>query len=462
MIFLPTLISETTYLQWPGSPVGWLGWFLFLMLLILLGWFWRGYQKGWNARGWGIAAGLFVFELAATLFIGIRIPPGQALPAPGLLTSPVRPALMVFAALPWVLAAGLLGPFASMGLAGLSGLLLALFDTHKPFLFLEYAGMGLIMGVAVNQRYRTLFFRAVRHPVVVSLAIVIMYPAVFVLGVVLGLEGDLPIVFDFGLTRVESATVVVAGSLLLAGVVGEVFVFGMPNVWGNQTALLPSPAEKSLETLSFYFLGPVVALVVVVVTLLGWSLSANLAQDLVEERMEGAGKMAAESIPYVLEVGQNLILQLASDSRLARLEASPLSDLLSQQMRLSPYFQELLVVNAEGKVVGAVPAKEQTGVMFPQEQAAIDLALQGVPIQYYTLHPALGGESARLSFIALVSGNDDRVERVLVGRSEFTSNPFASSIVSNLGSISEIGGEGILVDENGAILFHPNPNLIMT
>src|SRR4051812_841807 len=107
-----SLLSLTPTPFLPASWQSWLGWFVFLGVLIWLIWNWRSYQDSRNARAWQISIVLLVLCLF-NLFLGIRLPAGTSMPQPGIPQETHGPALMLLAALPWLLAGGIVGPIAA-------------------------------------------------------------------------------------------------------------------------------------------------------------------------------------------------------------------------------------------------------------------------------------------------------------------------------------------------------------
>ena len=96
-----------------------------------------------------------------------------------------------------------------------------------------------------------------------------------------------------------------------------------------------------------------------------------------------------------------------------------------------------------------------------KEQVGIELALSGVPIQAYTLQPLEGESTAQISFIAAIFDDTETVQGVLIGRADLGANPFAQPILVSLRSMSGVGGEGFLLDENRRILYHTNESRLM-
>jgi hypothetical protein len=158
-----TLFTNPSYIEQPQGLIGWLGWLVFLGGVVFLLWRWLPYNKKWGGVQWGIFIALLILLPLTNLFLAVRLPAGLALPPPGRPVDPLGPAVVFFAALPWVLAAGLLGPAPAAVLGLISGLLMALWDTHSPFTFLEFALLAALLGVCFHQRYRTLAYRWLRH-----------------------------------------------------------------------------------------------------------------------------------------------------------------------------------------------------------------------------------------------------------------------------------------------------------
>src|SRR5262245_56524194 len=180
MQFVASLLSGLAYV----NSIPWAGWLVWLGLVGLLGvalFHWRGYQSKLDARGWGILGALFFVTLAITLFLGLEFSSGSALPVPGLPEKAPGSTLMIFSAIPWTLAGGLLGPFAAAGLGVLSGLLRTIWDTHSIFTTVELGLMGTVFAVANRQRYRTSIYGLLRQPLVIALVLTLFHAVIFVL-----------------------------------------------------------------------------------------------------------------------------------------------------------------------------------------------------------------------------------------------------------------------------------------
>ena len=463
MEIVVSLLAERPYLNWPQGVLSWAWWLLLLGTIAYLGYRWRAFQKEWNARGMGLFLFLAILVPITSLFLGIRLPVGNALPLPTVIEQPTGPALMIFSAIPWILAGGLLGPGPAALLAALSGTIIGVWDTHSAFTPLEYALIATLFSAAVCQRYRTRFYRALRYPLVAVGVILLMYPLIYVLNTIAIANGPFTIRLDFAVTRVSMASLALGGQLFVAGIVGQLVALGWAQEWGLKTELVPSPAEKSLETRVQYIFGGLIFILAITLMVGDWIVAERAARQMVEERLKNIAETGADGIPFFLETGQNLIQQIAADSRLFETSGDELESVLAVQLRSEPYFRQLYVFDENGEGVTGHPVRDLDSLLLSaEERSAIELALQGVAFQYYAVPPVGGEPTAQVSFIAAIQGPDGDNKGILIGRTDLASNPFTQPLIKNLDSLTEVGGQGILLDEESRILVHPVPELVMT
>ncbi len=85
----------------------------------------------------------------------------------------------------------------------------------------------------------------------------------------------------------------------------------------------------------------------------------------------------------------------------------------------------------------------------------ISAALSGMRAQYYTIPPTSEGENAQVSFItSIIDTQTGSVRGVLIGRSDLIINPLIQPAFSGLKNFAAQGGQGILLDNSGRILYH--------
>lgn len=446
-------------------PLGASGWAAWFGLAALAAWLlWRQARGGWRLarRQWSWFAGLALLTPITMLLVSVRLPASGALPIPAL-GPPAFGALMpLFMALPWMFGVFVLGPVPGALLAALAGLLLATWDTRSPFTPLEFALLAGVFAAALRQPYQTRFFSLLRNPLAAALLAVVVYPLIYLATVMFWAASDPVAALDFGLSRLPAATVAIALPMLLAAIGLQAIEKRLP---ANQDAVdaRPAPAERSLEARLLFALGPVVFLAFLALGALGWWSAGRTAEQLLGERVRASGELAAETVPFLLETGQNLILQLAGDERLADASPETASALLQTHLNSVPYFEQLLLLDTGGNTIAGYPGADVAILQpAPEEAAAAGLAIQGMSLQFITVAPSVeNARSGQLSFIAAVRNDNGQVRGVLIGRTSLSSNPFAQPILQSLQSVNELGGQGLLLDGDGRIILAQTPAAIM-
>ncbi len=433
-----------------------------LVLLYLLLRSWRTFNRLRTRRYWTILAVLAVLTPLASLFIGLRLSPRDSLTLPSIPIDPQGSAMMIFIALPWLLAGGLLGALPAVLLGAASGVFLALWDTHNLFTPLEFGYLALFFTAAVHQRYRTPIFKLLRHPLFTSVLLAAVYPLLALISSATIAEGTLAVRLDYGINRMLPSVLSVGIPLLVAGAFTEVIAGAWPAGWGRPGFLVPSPSERSLQARFLYGTAPLTILLIVLLMIGDWIVAGAAARQILQDRMAGAASLASEGVPYFLEAGQNLIAQIATDPRLYTNDADDLTGILAQDLRSLPFFTQLYVLDRSGKPLAGYPREDYERIQAPpEEQMGVQLTLAGVPFQIYTVPPEDGQRAAQVSFLAALKDENQHVRGVLIGRTQLDVNPFTKPIITSLDSLRGDDGEGFLLDENGRILYHPDPDLLM-
>jgi PAS domain S-box-containing protein len=462
MVIDLTLLGNPYRISQPQELIGWMGWLILLSISLILLIHWRKLNKRWDRLHAGIFISLFLLLFITNIFGVVRLPQLQSLLPPLQALKLEDLALPVLSATAWVLAAGLMGVF-SAGLFGLvSGILLALLLTHNPFTILEYTLLAILLAGAFHQRYRTWVFRFLRRPLFSTALFALFYPLLFILDMTLNAPGTLADRLDVALSQVEAAAIMVAVQLLVAGVVAEGVAILFPRLWGFTGPLEPSPVERRLQSRFLSSLAPLAFILVVGIMAGDWIAAGRAATNMINNRLESSGKMAANTVPSFLEMGQNLIQILAKNPIWTSGTLSEKNILLGDNLRTIPYFSEFYLLDANGRSVTGYPVDDfYSASPSSEEYMGITLALNGMPIQMYTLPPTLGGVSARLSFLAAVYNDQGVRSGVLVGRTELATNPFTESLIISLNSLSDTNGQGMLLDDSGTILYATSSNWVM-
>jgi PAS domain S-box-containing protein len=463
MTALFTLLTSSPSVVLPVGPIGWAGLLILSTLVIYLQWRWRGFNRiKWKGNTWLLFAILAISVPLTSLFLGVRLSLGNALLPPDTMVDPAGSAAMLFAAVPWALAAGLLGPLPAALLALIAGIVKTLWHTHNLFTPLELALVATLFSAAVCQRYRTPFFRALQHPLVAALLLALLYPLIGIATALASTQGELVNRLDYATSNLLSMALAMGIELLIAGLSAEVVALTSPAAWRGDAPLIVAPEERSLQTRFIYNLAPLALLLILALLISNWVVSGEAARGMLEARMGDAAELAADNVPFFINSGQTLITKLAEDPVMLSNNQTAVAASLEDYIRTVAFFDQLVLLDDESQVIAGYPHSDQAGEDAPvDEQIGYQLALRGVPFQTFTVAPGPEQETAQASFMVAIPG-DEGVERVLIGRSELGNNPIIRPAISSIQSAAGQGGDGMLVDENNRILVHTNPDLVMT
>src|SRR5690606_32832499 len=124
-----------------------------------------------------------------------------------------------------------------------------------------------------------------------------------------------------------------------------------------------------------------------------WVIAGAAARGLLRDRLKSSAELAAQNVPFFLETGQNLALQIASDPRLPDEEAN-LASILEEYSQSIPYFSQLVLFDVQTRaLLASYPSNPAFEITRPEEDALL-LAQQGVPNQVYAIPPLAAGGAA--------------------------------------------------------------------
>lgn len=456
MIFTPFSAINLQSILEPNGPAGWLAWLSLLVLVVWRAWRGKPAWAEWTRQQWILLAVLTLLTVLLQFLLVFRLPLGDALPIPGANSLTVGPLMPLLAAVPWMLASAVLGSLPGAILGAISGVVLAALDTHSPFTVLEFALLATLFGTVLRQGYRTPFFALLRKPWIAALLLAAVYPLLYVFNAFFWSGDNLVASLDFALSRLYWVSLGLALQVLIGGLIIEALASrGLLNVPGRQ-ANQPSPAERSLKARFFSVLGPVLIVFFLALGAIVWVVAGRAARQMLTERLLTSSSVAARGVPFLLETGQSLILQLASNPALLGSNNFELTRQLEVHLGSLPYYEQYFLLDRNGDTLAGYPVANFEGVQpGPTELEAIERAFAGVALQFFSIPPLdPSSDAAQLSFVAAVNDGSE-VRAVLLGRSQLNTNPFAQPILDNLKSLTEIGGQGLLLDGDGQIVYQP-------
>jgi len=396
------------------------------------------------------------------LFMGIRLPAGVISPPPGVPLDPGSPAVMVFSMIPWMLAGGIFGPTAAAGLGLLSGLLQATWETHNAFNPLEMSLLATVFAFAVNQRYRTAIFRLTRHPLAAGLVLSFFYPLLYLISTPFSILLPSGVRLEYTLSHIGLATLIMGIELFVGSLFTEIIATAVPNYWGGEGQLEPSPVEKSLQVRLVFILAPITLILVVSLLAADWYFAGKAASSMLKNNMQNTAIIASQNVPIFIEMGQTTIQEIATYPDLQNLgDARSVNKTLAHIIRTKPFFEQLLVFDQNGELFAAYPNDDFTGTRMPiDEKYGIEAALDNFPIQTFSIPPDPNKNTAQVSFVAPIADKHGEVLGVIVGRTDLGANLLSQPIIASLSSLEDINGNGYLLDHEEKILFHPNRALV--
>ena len=467
MEFFFTLLASIAFPA-PPTLAGWFVWVCLVGVLAYALYRWRAYQPAWKGREWGLFVAFLILIPATTLFIGLRLSSASARPMPNVPADAPGSALMIFSAIPWLLGGGLLGPLGAALLGAFAGLLRGTWDTYSLFSIIELGFMGAWFAVNMRQRYRTSLYKLLRQPIVGALLLIPFHLLFYVLSALFtqwGVDISSPATarLDFALSNAVVATLAFGGEMLVGGIVAQIISMAFPARWGGKQSLQPSPGERSLESRFLFAVGTFISLLLLTLLIGDWVVAGRAARDMLEDRLSSAGESAAQSVPFFLETGQNLAVQLASDPRLLEATGDELKSIIGLRIKAVPYFDQIFVLDVDNnELLAGYPENAVTGFnLFPDEETGVLLAANGVLTQIYSIPPSSVGDASRVSFLVAIV-EFGQVQRILIGRTTLETNPLTLPLIESINHMVGLGGTGFLLNENNRIIYHSDPSQVLT
>lgn len=455
-----TLLNSSPYIDLPYHLIGWLGW---LGLAALLFWGLRNKIQAISSKKfWTVFGVLLACSILLPLFFGLKLPWQSTLPMPNITRESSSPVIMILSAIPWILAAGILGFWPAVVMGFTTGLVTALWNTHNLFTPLETAALALLISYALRQNYRSRVFQWLRRPIGAALAIALVSVPIYLLTTFFGTNGTLAARLDYAFTQSWIIMLVNAVQIIVGGFILDLALVHKSKYWIQQKSFIPSPYETGLQEKVFYIALPIIFVLLLTLAIADWIVAGRAAEKMLESRLKSTAEIAAENIPSLIDTGQGLLLDMV-DSRIPMDLADTAQTFLKSKLRSIPFFTQFYLFDLTGAPLTGYPESDiNLYVLTPEEVAGVSLALNGVLIQSYVIAPAEGETSAQIAYIAAIPDEYGMAKGVISARTNLGVNLFSQPALLALQEIQEAGGEGVILDGENRILYHSNPSLILT
>jgi len=455
---LAPLTPDEYSLQIPDDPIAWIIWVLLFSIIVFIVLRLRNPNQKINRRSLLLLAGLSVSVLILTPFFGVPVNVENEI------VNGAHSArhVMFFAALPWMLAGGLIGLMPAVGLAGMSGLLLAYVDTHSIFTPLVFMFFAVIFSWSIRQRYRTLPFRLLRFPLIAAIAsLFLTMPLVFISQVLVG-SGPISGRIVMAVSQMPTLIVAFGGMLLIGGVICVFIRIAAPQSWGSSSPLIPAPGETSLQFRMAATLIPILMVLLVILGVSTWQTAFQAARQVLVGQLTRTSSAVAEGLPVFLKTGENLIREISSQSDLAAESPGVVATFLAQKRDSYSYFDHLVLLDSQGgTIAGTQPVAGGESVPAPSEFDAVSQVVNHGSTRVITAPPTSVGQGARISFFSPVRAPSGEIVRVLWGWTRLDSNPLAQPFMNALIDLVQDGGQGLVIDGDGLVIYHTDPQQVM-
>lgn len=451
MQFIPILFPSPKFISEPGDLVGWLGWILLLAFILWL-------TNRWKDRAFERIPGrsrLFVFLLLfiplTSLFFGVQFH-GDSISSAGPFQAGI---FLAMAAVPWFLAEGLIGILPAMVLAGFSGLLAALFQTHSLFTPLVLILTALIIGYFLHQNFRTAFFASLRHPLASAAFTVLLLFPLAILFSFFSTPGSLANRLDQSLTQSWQIYLIASAQIILAGAVAEFIYHRKREIWYSPAELVPSPVEKSLKLQFLIATVPFLIAILVSLSIAIWVMAKNVSMQIIRDDLLNEADFLTGEISGLIETGQHAINGIASTDLLG---SSPddFSKRIKRNENAASFFSEVILLDDAGMVIAAYPGGEDHPIdLTGEESEDIGRVLNGLP-PFVTVAPRRDGD-VQVTFSHAIQDENGAIKGVILGRTQFALNQDKEKLFASMNTFERGTGNILLINGSGEVLEDLNP-----
>lgn len=410
----------------------------------------------------GCLLGSFLLQLVFVVhFSGTGL-----LPAPGVPLLPVQPSASLFGMVPVAVAAAWLGPGPAWLVGLTSGILRAGLTAGSVAEPVGFALCGFALGFLVRQEYHGRLARLARQPLVVlpllaPFSVLVLFLSRFAHVLDWGLSG-----FDYALLLARSH----AGSRLLESAIAGTMlqaVYAVAPQWRPvRRTRYWAPHDRTLNRRLLSLFVPLIGMMTAILVCAVTYTALRLATSEAVNQMARDADWAAEEIPHLLKTGQGLLADIAHDEDLWQSDKDALTSRLSRRMLMVVFFDQLLLLDSTGKLLAHYPVESlESPELTGGERVLVERVLESSAPGISKVHRTHRG-AVNLTFSAPVpeaSRNEgsESSPRVLLGRTSFDANPVIGRIMRSLQRTDGLG-RGFIVDEDGRIVAHPDPERLLT
>ncbi len=442
-------ISEYA-LEFPNDPfviLGWLSW-LIVIIVVTLRARNRDLKLDRKTLIW-----LAVISLSVLLFT-----PFFGIPISTQYSNSQTPTLMVFGALPWLVAGGIFGALPAVIFAGLSGLLMAYLQTHHSFTPLIFMTTALLFTLCIRQRYRSILFKLLRFPLVAAIISALAALPIIFLAEVIQLPGEINVRILQGMESLPGQALSFGGMVAIGGSLCIFVKWAVGKGWGRQDALKPGPWEKSLRFKVLAVLLPVLLLFSIGLLVNRWRAAENEVRHGAIQELTRTSGLVSEGLAHFVDDGEDLMTGYAADDRLGTGDPTSVAQALADKMNLISYFDHLAVLNLNGEVIAVHPADEAvtTSAGVVEKLSQVSNASQGQVIIAVT-SPEDENRASLIHFLREINDPSGAAMGILWGQVKLDEHFILLAAFEALDAFSADAGTAQILGPDGTIVYPSSP-----
>jgi PAS domain S-box-containing protein len=465
--------TEAPRLAWPARPLGFLLLLFYLVLFLYLLYRYRAQFGRLSRRQWLATAVLALASLTVSQLFPLSLAADDQLAPLGTAQNPTA-TLVVFGAVPFLLAGLTLNPAAALIVGFSSGLGRALWQTHHLHDPFHYAFVALLASLWMQQNYTGRLHHGLRQPVVSgALSSLLTLPLI-----ALATYAYAPAVYsqlnalDLALSTAGSNTLTLFLLLegLLGGVVVTLLAIGLqwrpyqlekrllPTLLApHSSPLAPSPQSRSLNRrLLDSFLAFSLVLIALLLTV-GFRVVVDVSTGLVVSQMQSDAQSVSARIPDFQANRQNLLLQFSEDETLLSNDPAEQEQTLRQLYRTGTFYRRILLIDENNEIVAHYPHDSEAVQLTESERVAVVETLESSSASISPLRQVAGDETV-ISMVVPIVDERGRPQAALIGR--VPGLALQDMIVGLQDTVGQ--GSGFIVDERNHIIAHPDAASLLT
>ncbi len=353
-----------------------------------------------------------------------------------------------------------LGPAPGLIINLIGGLAWAWFHPLTFTDLLALTSWGFTIGLCLHQPYKGGIFRALRRPLValpVSAFVLVLFLSISRL--IANLPPGILLSVDYFITIWNNELPLWISVGLGLGIFFQVLFLLLPEAWRPpKRADVVSIYSRSLRIRFMIIVIPLVLLSFILSVFAVTARAITLAREQSLAEMHRSATNAGDGIIHFYYTSLNLLSTFAEDPSLLNPEQRLRT--LEIDRQVVPFFQELLLVNTENKIVEGVPQGAGARSLTMQELAALQDAMNfGISqVTHLTLLPS--GDYGLTVVQPIAEEELGLPSAFLLGRVQLDVNPEMRRALEALQSTRGIGA-GFILDDRGLIIAHPNPEFIL-